>query len=186
MSRSAVLGMFVFVVAALSGCATPARVVDSDRTKVVVAVPDNTNTWPFYYRDEATRAASELIQDPVLVSSARVKVGEQMTNTQDTTRRDLGNKDKPRFGEVVSSTNTTSVSDKYEYHLEFQSRAPSQFVPQGRSAIQSPPIPGGAPLTTAGGIAPNVRIPAPTSPPPPGNTPATDLPPIRITGTGPQ
>ena len=99
MSRSTVLGMFVFVMAGLSGCATPARVVDSDRTKVVVAVPDNTNTWPFYYRDEATRTASELIQDPVLVSPARVKVGEQMTNTQDTTRR-TSKKDKPRFGEV--------------------------------------------------------------------------------------
>ena len=181
MSRRAVLGMFVLVVAGLSGCATPAHVVDSDRTKVVVAVPDNTNTWPFYYRDEATRAASEMIQDPVLISSSRVKVGEQTTNVQDMTRRDIGDKDKPRFGEVVSSTNTTSTADRYEYHLEFQSRAPSQFVPQNRAGIPSPPVPGGAPVTPAGGIAPEGRMPVPHNPPPVGHTPQTDLPATRIT-----
>ena len=152
MSRTALLGTFVLVVAGLSGCATPARVVDSDRTKVVVAVPDNTNTWPFYYRDEAQRAASELIQDPVLTSSTRVKVGEQMTNTQDTTRRDIGQKDKPRFGEVVTSTNTTSVSDKYEYHLVFVSQSPLQFTPPGKGGMPQPPVPNGPPLNPAGGI----------------------------------
>jgi len=152
MSRTALLSIFVLVVAGLSGCATPARVVDSDRTKVVVAVPDNTNTWPFYYRDEAQRAASEMIQDPVLVSSTRVKVGEQMTNTQDTTRRDFGQKDKPKFGEVVTSTNTTSVSDKYEYHLVFVSQSPLQFTPPGKSGTPQPPVPNGPPLNTAGGV----------------------------------
>src|SRR5262245_63809596 len=99
MSRTALVGTFVFVVAGLSGCASPARVIDSGNSRVVVAIPDNTNTWPFYYRDEAQRAALDYIHDPVLVTSSRVKVGEQLTNTQDTTRRDLG-KDK-KFGEVV-------------------------------------------------------------------------------------
>ena len=195
MSRTALLGTLVFVVAGLSGCASPARVVDSDRMKVVVAVPDNTNTWPFYYRDEATRAAAEMIQDPVLVSTTRVKVGEQMTNTQDTTRRDIGNKDKPKFGEVVTSTNTTSVSDKYEYHLEFRSTAPTQFTPPARPGTPPVPIPGGAPLTPTGGIPAAGMLPTggmpPTGapigaeaagikPPPTGHSPATDLPPTTI------
>ena len=122
MSRTALMSTFVFVIAGLSGCASPARVIDSDKTKVTVAIPDNTNTWPFYYRDEAERAAGEYIHDPVLVTSSRVKVGEQMTNTQDTTRRELGKERK--FGDVVTSTNSTSVSDKYEYHMEFRSRGP--------------------------------------------------------------
>src|SRR5215210_3989349 len=122
MSRTALFGTFAFVIAGLAGCASPARVIDSERAKVVVAIPDNTNTWPFYYQDEARRAAGDFIHDPVLVTSARVKVGEQLTNTQDTTRRELGKERK--FGEVVTSTNSTSVSDKYEYHLEFRSRGP--------------------------------------------------------------
>jgi hypothetical protein len=113
---------FVVVIAGLSGCASPARVIRQDSSSVVVAIPDNTNTWPFYYQDEAKRAAGDFIHDPVLVTSSRVKVGEQLTNSQDTTRRDLGKDHK--FGEVVSSTNSTSLSDKYEYHLEYRSRGP--------------------------------------------------------------
>src|SRR5688572_11538459 len=114
MSRTALVGAIVFVVAGLSGCASPAKVVNHDSASVVVSVPDTTNTWPFYYRDEATRAASELIHDPVLVSTARIKVGEQLTTTSDSTRRDLGKTKK--VGEVVTASNTSSVSDKYEYH----------------------------------------------------------------------
>ena len=193
MSRTVWLSAFVFVFAGLSGCASPAHIVESDRMKVVIAVPEDTNTWPFYYRDEATRVASEKIQDPVLASSTRVKVGEQMTNTQDTTRRDLGIKDKPKFGEVVSSTSTTSVSDKYEYHLEFRSSAPTQFTPPARPGTPPAPIPGGSPLTPAGGIPPTGGMPptgAPSGteasgikPPPTGySPPATNLPPITIGG----
>src|SRR5215210_2156680 len=122
MSRTVLLGGIVFVMVGLSGCASPARVISQDSTSVLVAIPDNTNTWPFYYRDEAERSAGEYIHDTVLVTSSRVKVGEQLTNTQDTTRRELGKEKK--FGEVVTSTNSTSVSDKYEYHLEFRSRGP--------------------------------------------------------------
>src|SRR3954447_1558533 len=119
MSRAAVLGTFVCVVAGLSGCASPAKVIRQDPTSVVVAIPDNTNSWPFYYQDEAKTAAGNYIQDPVLVLSQRVKVGEQTTNTTDTTRREVGGPDKPRsFGEVMTSSNVTSVSDRYEWQLE--------------------------------------------------------------------
>ena len=151
MSRTVLLGTFVFVVAGLSGCAAPAHVIRKDTSSVVVAVPDDSNVWPFYYRDEATRTAAEYITEPELKSVQRVKVGEQMVNTQDVTRRDLtGKKEKP-LGEVTSSTNTTSVSDKYEYHMEFQSRSgrvPNTFINNTGRA----PSPGGDPLLPAGGI----------------------------------
>ncbi|HKB01324.1 MAG TPA: hypothetical protein VKD90_03850 [Gemmataceae bacterium] len=154
MSRTALVGTFVFVVAGLSGCASPARVIDSGNSRVVVAIPDNTNTWPFYYRDEAQRAALDYIHDPVLVTSSRVKVGEQLTNTQDTTRRDLG-KDK-KFGEVVTSTNSSSVADKYEYHLEFRSRGPVTVTTSDplNGPAKAPTVNGWTPVTPAGGTAP--------------------------------
>ena len=118
MSRTVLLGTFVFVVVGLSGCATPAHIIRKDSTSVVVAVPDDSNSWPFYYRDEATRTAGEYITEPELKSVQRVKVGEQMVNTQDVTRRDLtGKKEKP-LGEVTTSTNTpppcrTSMSSNW-------------------------------------------------------------------------
>jgi hypothetical protein len=174
MSRTALLGTFVFVVAGLSGCASPARVIDSGNSRVVVAIPDNTNTWPYYYRDEAQRAAGEYIHEPVLVTSSRVKVGEQLTNTQDTTRRDLG-KDR-KFGEVVSSTNSTSVADKYEYHLEFRSRGPVTVTTSDplNGPAKPPTVTGWTPVTPAGGTTPagtpeiGRQQPAPVLQPPPG------------------
>jgi hypothetical protein len=162
-------------------------VIRYDANSVVVAIPDNTNSWPWYYQEEATKAATTYIPDPVLIGSRRVKVGEQVTNVQDTTRRDLGGADKPKVGEVVTSTNTTSVSDNYEYHLEFQKRNLSDVPNFSKPRVPAAPIPNGTPLTPAGGPAPgnaslspadDIRIP-PMSPPP---SPSTSLPPTSIQG----
>jgi hypothetical protein len=174
MSRTALVGTFVFVVAGLSGCASPAKVIRQDSASVVVAVPDNSNTWPFYHRDEATRAAGEYIHDPVLVSTSRVKVGEQLVNTQDVTRRDLG-KDK-KYGEVVKSTNTSSVADSYEYHLEFRSRGPVTVSTSPPGGL--PPATGGNPVTPAGGMPPTGNTEGWRQPP--AGNPAHSLPPTNI------
>lgn len=198
MSRATILGTFVLVVAGLSGCASPAHMVkvDKDAGRVVIAVPEDTNTWPYHYRDEAMIAASAQIPEPELKKVTRVKVGEQMINTQDSTSRDLGgDKGMPKVGEVVTSTNTTSVSDKYEYHMEYHSA--SSKVPNflNKRAAEKPPTPGGPPLDTnptnpipiipVGGIAspgmPNpatdIRIPAVTPPVPQTYVlPSTSLP----------
>lgn len=155
----------VAMVSGLSGCAT-ARVIKSDPTTVVVAVPDQTNDWPFHYRDEAMKVAGQHIKDPVLVGTNRVKVGETVTNTQNTDRRDLGGKDnKPKFGEITSATSTTSLRDEYEYHLEFQSR------PGG--SLSQPPMPSGQPFNPSA----NIRQTGGSQPPPPpalGTAPRRD------------
>ena len=176
MSRTAVAGAFVLVVAGLSGCASPARVIRQDAASVVVAVPDNTNSWPFYYRDAADQAAAEHIHDPVVTRFERVKVGEQTTSTSDTTRRDLGG---PRsFGDVITSTNTTAVSDRYEYHFEYRSNGPVRG-PSSGSGSGAPPVPGGpAASLVPQGPTTLVETPKPPVIPPilPVNAPAASLP----------
>src|SRR4051794_25696885 len=174
MSRRAVLGLFVFIAVGLSGCASPARVVRQDASSVVVAIPDNPNTWPFYYQDEAKEAAAGYIADPVLASLQRVKVGEQTTNTSDTSRR--------TFSDAVTSTSTTAVSDQYEYHLEFRSNSPVH----GPSSItgNGPPA---AKLSLQGardgadGTKPTIPPLLPTSPP---ASPATNMPSTGLPGPG--
>jgi hypothetical protein len=188
MSRTALLGAFVCVAAGLSGCAAPARVIKQDQNQVVVAVPDNTNVWPFYYQDAAKEEAAKHISGPVLMGSTQVKVGEQMTNTQDVTRRNLGGQEnKPRTGEVVTSSNTTTVSDKFEYHLYFQSAAPFR-VSNGGTPGMSPPIPGGSPVVPAGGIPPRGAPAGADLGQSPFGTPspsgATSLPTTPLTGPG--
>jgi hypothetical protein len=171
-----VLGILVIVVAGLSGCASPARVVRQDPTSVVVAIPDNTNVWPFYYQDEAKQLAGGYVHDPVLVTSQRVKVGEQTTSTSDTTHRESSGRS---FGDVISSSAITSVTDRYEYHLEFRSVTPVRGVSTG----SNPPPPGGPaaslspqnPITRTDGTKPLVI--------PPGS-PATNMPSANLTGPG--
>ncbi len=198
MSRTAIIGMFVFVVAGLSGCATPAKIIHQDANSVVVAVPDNTNSWPFHYTDEAKRVAAEVLQDPepIRVRSDRVKVGATVTNAQDTTRRDIGDENKPRVGEVTSTRSSTSVSDNYEWHLVFQKHDTNQVPNSIRPLVTPPaPIPNSPidssmkpanyaappmPPAPAGDVhMPEVRMPL--NPPP---TPATSLPSTLIPSPG--
>jgi hypothetical protein len=157
MSR-AVLAGFCLIAAATSGCMTP-RTVVATQDSVVVAIPDNTNTWPGYYQDEAMAEARRTFPDAMLVNTTRVKVGEQTTNTQDMTRRDIGGQNKePKVGEVVTASNTTTVSDKYEYHLEFRPRTIRHSGPGmttltpagGAGAANNAPIPTGTPLSPLG------------------------------------
>ena len=189
MSRTAVMGTFVFVVAGLSGCAAPARVIRQDPTSVVVAIPDNTNDWPFYYQDEAKQEAGKYLQDPILSNLKRTKVGEQTTNTSDTTRRDVGSPDRQRsFGEVVTSTNTTAVSDRYEYQLEFRSGTP---VRNGIAVTggSTPPVTPAASLSPRGAPEPADAIKPPPALPPilpvtPPTSPATNMPSTTLPAPG--
>jgi hypothetical protein len=206
MSRTALLGTFVFVVAGLSGCASPARMVDYDKSsaKVVIAIPEDTNSWPFYYQDEAVREASLKIPDPELVKTTRVKVGEQTTSTQDTSRRELGGR---RPGELLSSISSSSTSDKYEYHLEFVSQTAGRLPGFVKSATPPAPIPNGpvdpmmrpASATVTPGSPPpadGIQMPvlpptspamapvSPSSPVIPPGSPSTDLPPTTLTPRG--
>jgi len=180
MSRAAVLGLVV-VAAGLSGCATPARVIRQDAASVVVAVPDNTNAWPFYYQDEARQLAGGYVKDPVLISTQRVKVGEQVTSATDTTRRDIGGQ-KP-VGDVVTSSSTTSVSDEYEYHLEYRSSSPLR----GPVTLSTGPNTPAASLNPQGPLTGDPTKPGLNPPMPPLNpqtSPATSLPPTNIPGPG--
>jgi hypothetical protein len=169
MSRRAGLGLFVFVAVGLSGCASPAHVVRQDAASVVVAIPENSNAWPFYYQDAAEQLAADYVADPVRSSIQRVKVGEQTTSTSDTGRRS--------FSETITSMSTTSVADQYEYHLEFRSnrpvRGPSQST--GSPAARLSPQ---AARDGTDGTRPTIPPLLPTNPPasPATNMPATGLP----------
>jgi hypothetical protein len=132
------LGILGIVLAGVGGCAAPARVVQQDSQKIVIAVADDSDSFPNYYGSEATKLAGQYMTDPVRVASSRVKVGETMTNNLNSNRTDLGGDKTPKFGEAVSSTNTTTVEDKYEYHIVFQSRSPLQRDPKTGNLVPTP------------------------------------------------
>ena len=151
-------------------------------TKVVVAVPDNTNTWPFYYRDEATRAASEY--DPRPGPGRRHRGSRSASRRpirQDMTRRDIGEQGQARSARSSArptrhpcrtSTSTTWSSSR---------AAPWQFTQQNRAGCRAAGPRRGAGDAGRRDRRPEGRMPVPHNPPPVGHTPQTDLPATRIT-----
>jgi hypothetical protein len=178
MSRAAV-GAFVLVVAGLSGCATPARVIYQDSTKVVVAVPDNTNAWPHYYQDSAKELAGAYVQNPVLSTQERVKVGEQVATRSDSTQK---NGSQRSFGDVITSTDLTAVTDRYEYHIEFRSARPAMIgsTPPTTTTPAATLAPKGVPETPD----PNKPPLPPLLPVLPPTSPATSMPSTALPGPG--
>jgi hypothetical protein len=182
MSRSAVLGGLVFVAVSMSGCASSARVIRQDANSVVVAIPDNTNTWPFYYQDAAKDAAEKCFRDPVLTTSQRVKVGEQVSSATE-----VGG--QRQFGDVVTSS--TSMLDRYEYQLEFRPIIPVRNTTTSAGPLPPPSIAGApaASLSTVGGLnGPDKLKTSPIPPLLPMNTPsspAASLPSTSLPGPGP-
>lgn len=176
MTRSALLTCCVGVFALLTGCVSPTRIVRQDAASVVIAVPENTNVWPSYYRDEARKAAEQSIGECTLVGGTEVKVGETVTNSQNVDRRDLGGQNKtPKIGEITTASNSTTVQNKMEYHMEFQAK---RTIPGNTNLSNQPPVPGGPPITPAGGVPNKREEPRMTVPPVslPGNTPPSSFP----------
>src|SRR5262249_28661939 len=66
----------LLAVFALTGCGT-ARVISRDSEGGVVAIPENTNVWPFYYHDKAV----ELIKEDCPHGYVIAKEGEGVTGT---------------------------------------------------------------------------------------------------------
>jgi hypothetical protein len=140
--------------ASLSGCMQGARVVQKDALGGVVAIPNNTNMWPTYYRDEAIDMITEQYPnfDPRtdIVSEGEVVIGQQTRSDQRTDRRALGSENKPT-GEVTTNLNTSSTTDKTEYRIVYRVKPASQF---GNTSVNSPVQPAGALMNPDGKIAP--------------------------------
>lgn len=132
MSRWAML-FVVGLSAAVGGCASSARVVQQDASRVVVAVPEDTDSFPNYYNSEAIKLAAAHISEPMRVSSTRVKVGETLENKQSGSRTDL----IPRV-DLQSSSSKSSVENKYEYLIEFQSRKVTSDPRQPNAPVPTP------------------------------------------------
>lgn len=173
MYRPTVFGVAFAMVAGLSGCASPARIVHQEANSVTIAIPENTNVWPTYYRDEARKMAATAIPNPINNGGQEVKVGETVTNSQNTDRRDIGGQNnKPKLGELTTSTNSTTVQNKTEYHMTFVSGSGSS------TNNTAPPIPGAGPIAPVSGMAkPETKKP---------DEPRAVVPPVNIPGNSPR
>jgi hypothetical protein len=120
----------VSVVALAGGCAGPARYVDKKSDTGVVAIPANTDVWPFHYRREALA----LIQQHVgpyyeIVTEREVPTGQITRNEQQTTTDQVANRKNPnQTGERQTTTGSVMTQNTTEWQIVYR-RLPGPIGP---------------------------------------------------------
>jgi hypothetical protein len=157
MARKLLCGAFLFiVVSAVSGCMGGARFVHKDVAGGTIAIPENTDMWPTYYRSEAIKMIREQHGANVeIVSEGEVVVGQETRNDQRTENRKIGPDGKP-IGNLTTSINTTSTTDKKEYQIQYRIK-PMTVNTGGPGGMV--PANGGSGLIPAGGTTKPGEIP---------------------------
>ncbi len=147
----ALLGALSFA----GGCASPARIVSYNPAdgSGVVAVPDNSNCFPFYYKDKAMALIQEKAgPNFILGPGSEVVTGQSTQTSQETDTQQTQNRKNPNVpGERQTVTGSVTQKNITEYRYSF-TRGPA---PVG-SALTSTGVTSGLPpaggVTPAGGV----------------------------------
>jgi hypothetical protein len=120
MARKLVSAAFLFVVVTSAGCLQGARMVQKDANGGIVAIPQNTDMWPNYYRTDALKLIREQHSPNFeIVSEGEVVVGQQTQNNERIENRKIGPDGKP-VGNLTTGFNTTTTSDVKEYRIQYR------------------------------------------------------------------
>ncbi|PHS00486.1 MAG: hypothetical protein COA78_23840 [Blastopirellula sp.] len=126
------LPWMAIILAALMFTGCSARSVLKTGDHGIVAIPGNTNAWPFRYRDKAHEMMSshfpdgyEIFQESEAVTGVVVETDEEVVE------RDLITKG-PYSVSTVSANVTTTTTDKTEWHIHYR-RQPGGIKPGGRA-----------------------------------------------------
>jgi hypothetical protein len=140
MSRR-LLSITFFAVMGLSGCANPARYVARESNGGVIAIPNNTNSWPSYHRKRADELMLKHFPDGYeIVREEEAVVGQVTTNNvqSNTQQKPTGN---PFLQEEQTTTSTTTAtSDRTEYRIYYRPRSERTELNRGlvRPGISDP------------------------------------------------
>jgi hypothetical protein len=131
---------------ALTGCGT-AHVVSKDLYGGVVAIPENSDSWPNHYRARALELIKKECPDYVIVKE-EVVTGTVTTNRDSTETRnqDLTPKNS-RYGATATTTDTahtTEVRNRTEYRIYYRKKDPpysAAMPPVTRAPVTTvPPV----------------------------------------------
>lgn len=133
------------LLAAVAGCGS-ARLVRSSPDGGVVAIPSNSNSWPFYYRRDAEKLMAQQCPNGYkIVEEGEVVVGKKAATSESVDR------------DRTTTSKVTTVSDQKEWRITFRSLDAS-----------SPPVPGL--------VLPGVVSRTPPPPPPTPGLPSRPVP----------
>src|SRR5262245_51230349 len=121
MRRVSALALVLGVVVA-SGCASPARYVEKKGDTGIIAIPNNTDTWPNHNRT----AAIDLIKKHVgvgyeILDEREVVTGQSTTNNQQVNTEQTVNRTLPFLpAEKQTITNNTTQRDITEWRIWYR------------------------------------------------------------------
>jgi hypothetical protein len=148
------------VLAALSGCAGPARYIERQADTGVVAIPANTDAWPTYNR----REAFALIQKHVgpnfeIIEEREVATGQKTFNNQQVNNEQTFNTSNPFLpANKQTVQNTTTTADVTEYRIAYRRAA-------GAPGMGGGTLPGGAQMGLGAGTVQQTNYRSGTSTP---------------------
>ena len=107
----------------LTGCGG-ARMVQSAPGGGTVAIPSNTNSWPFHYRQEAEKLMAQRCPNGYTIDrEEEVVVGQETVNQKqsNTQTQDLYGRKQQTVGSMTStdSSNTVTTKNLTEYRITF-------------------------------------------------------------------
>lgn len=111
------------MVAGLSGCAS-AKIIQKDPNAVVVAIPENTDSWPSHYRPAADALAKQALGGPVVAVTEGVV---------------------PTGGPNAAGPTMSVAPGAQEYRITYQRKVMQPGMPIGGPGL--PATVGGRPLT---------------------------------------
>jgi hypothetical protein len=131
-----VRSLVLLSVLALTGCMT-ARVVSRDTHGGVVAIPENSNRWPWRYRDNAIALIKEDSPDYVILEEF-VVTGTETTDRELIDTRTEGPNPRVGYNLMGSETMRTPESrDRTEWRITY--RKPTPLTTTVETAPRQPP-----------------------------------------------
>lgn len=155
----ACLGVTV-VLAAFSGCASPARYIERQADSGVVAIPANTDAWPTHNRREAIALIQKHVGPNFEITEEReVATGQRTFNNQQVNNEQTFNTSNPFLpANKQTVQNSTTTTDVTEYRIAYRRVA-------GAPGIGGVTIPGGAQMGLGAGTVQQTNYRSGTSTP---------------------
>ena len=144
MLRATTVGIFVTGMLLLTGC-TSARFLSLDADHGIVAIPNNTNSWPTNYRRSADELLRERFPQGVVIDHE-----EETVVRQDVTVDRSGNGDSLLFKVfgIGSESRTEHTNNITEWHIYFHTKdAPAPAALVKPTLGTGPPMPPPQPIS---------------------------------------
>ncbi len=110
-----------FAVTMIEGCSS-ARVVSQQESSGVIAIPANTDMWPFRYRSKAEALLAQQCPEGYVIELEEEYVTGQSTNVQEDRREDEHQISKRASFTVGSTSTNTTTTDVKEWRIHYRKK----------------------------------------------------------------